>query len=403
MADLVAAEFGDFIAERIRSEHAAISARWLERLRTLLPVDANEVFPSDQLLDHIPALIREVADYVRSPETEAVSANTAMTAKAQELGELRHSQQASVHQLLAEYRLLAGILSHFVQEELGRLGVAPLAEEGIEVIRRLNDAIWILMQTTVNTFVSKYTATIASHMNRLDSFNRMVGHELRQPLGVLVSVIPLLKSDPTRAAGVDKEHLLAVMERNVIRLGQQIEQLDALSRLQIAGSDSPDVQRVDISSVAWEVARQLREMADARGVECSVEDELPVVVVDKARLELILTNLMSNAIKYSDPAKARRVVGVMRAPVQDGRFVCVAVSDNGLGIPAENLDAIFSRYMRAHASRDEELGIHGSGLGLAIVAECAEAIGGAIRVESVVGEGTTFFLTIPTELADRTV
>src|SRR5262245_2455545 len=108
------------MAERLRSENAEISARWLERLRALLPVDANEVFPTDQLLDHIPALIREVADYGGAPKAEAITANTAMTSKAQELGELRHSQQASVHQLLAEYRLLAGILSHFVQQEMQR-------------------------------------------------------------------------------------------------------------------------------------------------------------------------------------------------------------------------------------------------------------------------------------------
>ena len=123
---------------------------------------AGEVFPTKELLDHIPTLIREVADYVRAPEAEAVGANTAIITKAQELGALRHSQQASVHQLLAGYRLLGGILTTFVQEELARLDVLPTAEDAVEVMRRLNDAIWILTQTTVDTFVTEYTATIAS-------------------------------------------------------------------------------------------------------------------------------------------------------------------------------------------------------------------------------------------------
>jgi signal transduction histidine kinase len=397
LSELTAASFGDFIASRIRAEHVAISSRWLERLRALVLVDANDVFPTDHLLDHIPALIREVADYIGVPEIEAVSSNTAIMTKAQELGELRYTQQASVHQLLAEYRLLAGILSHFVQEELQQLGMAPLAEEALEVMRRINEAIWILMQTTVNTFVSQYTATIANQTSKLDSFNRMVSHELRQPLGVLISLVPLLKSDLTGVQGVDRSHLLSVMDRNVVRLGQLLDQLDVLSRLQAVGSDSPEIQRTSISSVAWEVARQLREMADARGVECFVEDDLPEVTIDKARLELILTNLISNAIKYSDPAKAQRYVRVERGPADDPRLVGFTVSDNGLGIPDDSLSTIFRRYTRAHAARDEELGIRGSGLGLAIAAECADAVGGAIRVESVVGAGTIFFVTVPIE------
>jgi signal transduction histidine kinase len=198
LSDLTAAGFGDLMAERISAEHLSISARWLERLRDLLTVEANEVFPTEHLLDHIPALIQDVAHYIRSPATEAVAANTSITMKAQELGELRHLQRASVHQLLAEYRLLGNILTVFVQEELERLGIAPAASEAIEVLRRLNDAIWILMQTTVNTFVSQYTSTIDSHAARLESFNRMVSHELRQPLGTLMYALPLLKAEAAR-------------------------------------------------------------------------------------------------------------------------------------------------------------------------------------------------------------
>src|SRR5262245_36053268 len=152
------------------AQHTALSGRWLDRLLSLLPVDANDVFPTDHLLDHVPALIREVAEYVRTPADEAIGANAAIIAKAQELGELRHSQQASVHQLIAEYRLLGGILTTFVQDELKQLDPPPAAVEAVEVIRRLNEAIGILTQTTVDTFVAEYTSTIGSHRARLESF-----------------------------------------------------------------------------------------------------------------------------------------------------------------------------------------------------------------------------------------
>jgi signal transduction histidine kinase len=363
----------------------------------LLNVDANEVFPTEHLLDHIPALIQEVAAYIRAPEAEAVAANTAIMAKAQELGELRHSQRASVHQLLAEYRLLGGILTHFVQDELNRLGAWPPAAEALEVLRRLNDAIWIFMQMTVNTFVSEYTATIASHTARLEGFNRMVSHELRQPLGTLIYAMPLLKVEAERGDRERSQHLLAVMERNVVKLMQLMEQLEALSRLQTRQPDAPDMQRIEVASVAWEVARQLREMADARGVDIRIEEPLPALIVDRARLELILVNLISNGIKYSDPDKAVRFVSVDSVPCDDARLACIAVRDNGLGIPEESLSTIFRRFVRAHAGRDSELGVRGSGLGLAIAAECAEAVGGSIRVESRVGQGTSFLVTLPGE------
>jgi signal transduction histidine kinase len=399
MPDLTAADFGDVIAERIRAEHRSISGRWLERLRGLLPVDVNEVFPTEDLLDHIPALILDVAGYIRSPETEAVAAITSITAKGQELGTLRYTQRASVHQLLAEYRLLGGILTHFVQTELVRLGMSPTASDAIDVSRRLNDAIWILTQTTVDTFVSKYTSTIASHSDRLESFNRMVSHELRQPLGTLVYALPLLKSEAERGDVARHHHFLEVMQRNVDKLTQLMAQLEILSRLRTPAPDSPDVQRVELESVAWEVARQLREMADLRGVDVQIVGPLPHVTIEVARLELILVNLLSNAIKYSDPDKPDRFVRVERVPAERDELATIVVRDNGIGIPPENLSSIFQRFVRAHVGRDTELGVRGSGLGLAIAAECVDAVGGSIRAESTVGVGTAFLVTLPCEAA----
>jgi signal transduction histidine kinase len=399
LADLTATDFGDLIAERIHAEHVSISVRWLERLRALLPVEANDVFPTNQLLDHIPSLIREVGTYLRAPSEQSVAANTSVMSKARELGELRHSQRASVHQLHAEYRLLDSILASFVAEEVERLGTPPSAADVVEVLRRLSDAIWMLMQVTLDTFVSEYTRTIASHAARLEGFNRMVSHELRQPLGTLMYALPLLKAEVGSGEARRQEQLFDVMERNILRLTQLMEQLEMLSRLRSRQPDGLDVQRTEVAAVAWEVARQLREMAEARGVDILVDDALPMVRIDMARLELILMNLVSNAVKYSDPVKLSRLVSIERAACETPGFICVAVRDNGLGIPADRVDGIFKRFVRVHAARDSELGVRGSGLGLAIAAECAEAIGGRIRVESNEGEGTTFYLDFPSEPA----
>lgn len=395
MTELTASGFKDLIAERIRAAHLEIATRWLDRLRALLPVDTNDIFPADQLLDHVPALVMEIADYLRSPEETAVAANTAVTEKARDLGALRHSQRASVHQLLSEYRILGGILSTFVAEQIEELRLAPAAQDVIDVFRRLQEATWLLQQVTVDTFVSEYTTALEYSASRLEAFNRLVSHELRQPLGTLQYAVPLLKVE-VGAAAPRATHLLEVMERNVGRLVELTETLAAVARVTDL-VDGPSVQRIEVAAVAREAARQLREMADARGVDLRVGDDLPVVVADAARLELILVNLLSNGIKYSDPHKAERYVVIERGDADAGHCA-VAVRDNGLGIPAGRVETIFRRFVRAHTERDAELGVQGLGLGLSIVAECAHALSGGIDVRSAPGEGTTFVLTLPADV-----
>jgi signal transduction histidine kinase len=110
-------------------------------------------------------------------------------------------------------------------------------------------------------------------------------------------------------------------------------------------------------------------------------------------------NLVSNAIKYSDPAKSIRSVAIECHQPSEPAFVAIAVRDNGIGIPQESLAGVFSRFVRAHSDRDGELGVSGSGLGLAIVGECVEAIGGRIGIDSREGEGTTVVVTVPRDPA----
>jgi hypothetical protein len=171
--------YATVVSQRVAAERLTLAARWLERLNELLIVGPNEVFPSDQLLDHIPALIAEIATYLRAPDDEEIAANAAVIDKARELGILRHAQRASVHQLLREYELLSELLEAFVVEETLRVTPQPTARECFEVLHRLTRATRTLMRTTVDTFVSEYTTTIQERSERIKSFNRMASHELR--------------------------------------------------------------------------------------------------------------------------------------------------------------------------------------------------------------------------------
>jgi signal transduction histidine kinase len=371
---MMLSDFGDVIAERMRAEHRALATRWFERLLDLLPVDAREVFPTESLLDHVPALILEISAYLRHPEEGAIAANTAILDKARELGSLRHAQRASLHQVLREYQVLSEVLVTFVVEEMKRLGIVPPPAETALLVSRLHQAVDVLSQATVEAFVTLYTQTIDDQRERLEQFTRMAAHEWRQPLGALqfgVSLLGQANLDPARTRRT----------------------LETVARIHNE-EDNPVIQEVSSGTVAAEAARQLREMADARGVEIRVLDALPTLTVDVGRLELTFVNLLSNAIKYSDEAKPVRWVEISGLESADGWYR-IAVRDNGLGIPPDSVAKIFERFTRAHAQRDDVVHVGGLGLGLSIVEDCVGAMHGRIEVESAEGVGTTFVLTLP--------
>jgi signal transduction histidine kinase len=317
---------------------------------------------------------------------------------------LRYEQRASAHQLLHEYEILGEILEAFLVEETMRLEAQPSVSECFEVQRRLTRAVRVLMRTTVDSFISEYTATIEEQTERIKAFNRAASHELRSPLGTLMFAAALLEKDVVRENPHRLAKVSATVRASADRLSWLVENLQRIARMS-EPIDVPSQQQVALTSLAEEVARQLEEMAASRRVTIRIASDLPTLVVDPARLELVLLNLVGNAIKYSDPAKPESFVEIMRAfravdaPDEagtGGTGTCtICVRDNGLGISEAAQPAIFDRFFRAHTHLDQELGVSGTGLGLAIVVDCVQALGGNIDCESRPGEGTSFFITLP--------
>jgi len=395
-----AEDYTAIVSQRVAAERLTLASRWLERLNALLTVSANEVFPSNQLLDHIPLLITQIADYLRAPAEDEIAANTGVIEKARELGLLRHQQRASVHQLLREYEILGEILEQFVVEETARLGLQPTAAECFELLRRLTHSARTLMRTTVDTFVTAYTDEIEQRNEQIRSFNRMASHELRAPIGTLLFAAAVMQIDGVSADPARLAKVTATIRSNAERLSLLVQNLQRLTQM-TETVDAASEQVIDLASMAAEVARQLQDMADARGVQIRIGGDLPSVRSDPARVELVLINLVSNGIKYSDSSKPTSYVEIAAATRSAGNgdddAACViAVRDNGLGIATEAQAGVFDRFVRAHAHLDSELGVTGAGLGLSIVSECVRALGGSIRLESELGQGSAFFVSLPT-------
>ena len=387
--------YAQAIGESLQRSHYKLATRWLERLVAILPVDPQAIFSSDLLLDHIPGLIQEIGKYIAAPAEEDIAAKTMVVDKARELGQLRHRQQASVHQVLREYDLLGDILEQFVIEETREYPGGVTAIESLELCRRINRAVRVLMQITTATFIAQYTETISEQATRLDRFNRAVSHELRNVLGTLQFGAELLAERVVADDPRHREHIVGTVRRNTQRALRIVRSFERLPRSGIM-SDSPSEQIVEVAEMVQEVFRQLREMAEARGVELRMAGEFPSLFLDTGALELVLINLVSNALKYSDPEKPARYVKVSGASSESSYEI--RVEDNGIGIPAESAATVFQRFTRAHADLDHQLGVEGNGLGLSIVEECVQALGGHIALESSEGVGTTFVVTLPKKL-----
>jgi signal transduction histidine kinase len=385
--------FSAVVSSSIRVSDQDLAGRWLSRLQHLLPVDPQSIFPTPELLDHIPALIAEIAAFLAIPEDD-VAANTFVTIKARELGVLRHQQGASAHQLLREYELLRSILHTFVLEEMERLSLAPSVPEVVQLMRRIDHAIGVLTSVTVDTFIQSYGEQIDEQTNRLERFNRMVSHELRQPLGVLQMAVRVLRLAHTASDHDRCEKALVTIERNLTKATELVQTITRVSQTRHENRPTdPGTQVVNLSAIAADVARQMREMADARDVEIRVSPNLPTVTLDVGQIELILTNLLSNAVKYSDPAKPARLVEIVPIEAENGPGF--QVKDNGLGMSPDQLKEVFTPFYRANSEASSE----GIGLGLAIVRDCAAAIGASVTADAVLGQGSVFTVALATRSA----
>ncbi len=213
-----------------------------------------------------------------------------------------------------------------------------------------------------------------------------VSHELRTPLAGIKSVLETLEAGALQDEDAARE-FVSRADIEVDRLVQLVEELLELSRIE-SGEVPMARESVDLSTVTRDATQRQRHRADRAGLDLRFEcgDVTPEVVGDAERLERVVVNLISNAIKFTPEG------GSILVTCETGEdSVAVSVIDTGVGIDSDNLDRVFERFYKADRSRREG----GTGLGLAVVKHTVEAHGGAVGVESALGSGSTFWFRIP--------
>jgi signal transduction histidine kinase len=243
--------------------------------------------------------------------------------------------------------------------------------------------------------LARREAAARARLEELDvmktDFIAITSHELRTPIASIRGFVDTLRRRRHQLPEEQIDEFLAIVHIQGERLARLVEDLLTVSRLE-AGVLALNPEPVGVTELLGEVVAGLGP--EAGRVDWHVEPEADELVVDPQRLAQVLTNLLTNALKFSPPT--RRVV--VRADRRPSGLVRFEVIDQGRGIPPDQLDRIFERFHQAQdvQRRDAE----GAGLGLYIAKELVERMGGEIRVRSTVGEGSTFTVTVPGAPAD---
>lgn len=250
-------------------------------------------------------------------------------------------------------------------------------------------------------------ARLQAAFDRQRQFTADASHELRTPLTIID--LETSRALSARRSAQELEHALKVIQSENQFMIRLVNNLLTLARMD-AGQVVLQTQALDLSDVTLEVVERLAPLAAKKQVRLSVGElpELPILG-DRQYLVQMLTNLVENAIKYTTTEDKRVTVEIGRSDADQGKYAWVRITDNGPGIPPEHIPHLFDRFYqvdRARTRRDrpyEDEGhpdqmASGTGLGLSIAQWIAQAHGGFIRVQSQVGEGSTFEVSLP--LAD---
>lgn len=378
------------LADRLRESRNELVRRWLDRITARVTVTPNRIFPTDELLNHVPLLIEGIADYLDGRAVEFDS-DVPVAAKAMELGALRHSQGFDAYEILKEHEILGGILYNFLVEVIEEVDVPSTKKDVALCWQRIAHATEMIRQATMTHFLRLSAEKVREREERLRRFNRMVSHELKNRVGAIRGAVSLLPEPWLAAIQRDRFHRMIL--DNAEGLQQVLNNLESLSRIE---SDSRQRRNVLLPQAVAEAARQVRDSAQANGVDIRIA-ELPPVEVDAAALELCVVNYISNAIKYCDQSTENRwaeVSGELRfGNSPTGGDLVVRVRDNGIGVPTAARERLFEQFYRAHG--ETVTGIEGSGLGLSIVRETVESLGGRAWAEFPDSGGTIFAFSLP--------
>jgi signal transduction histidine kinase len=376
-------------ARHLQASRETIIRRWQEAIgRAAAEVPSAQGLPEQQLRDHLPALLDEIAGAVGGAATAGVEAG------GREHGRQRWGSGYDIAEALRELAVLRQTLLDVLDEyALGSPGLAHA--EQMQAMRRLLDVIDRSGQAAAAQFHAEaltarrlLEAELEAASEQKDRFLALLSHELRNPLTPILTAVQLLEfaeSDDPRLPRARE-----IIERQVRYQVRLIDDLLDVSRI-ARGKIALHLEAHDLNVAAAHAVESCLPAIEAKGQQLHLELAAGPLTVDAdpVRLEQILINLLSNATRYTDPGGQIWLSAV----AEDGQAV-VRVRDNGIGIAPEMLPRVFDLFVQAEAPRGRDPG--GLGIGLTLVKNLVELHGGIVEAHSAGrGTGTEFAVRLP--------
>jgi signal transduction histidine kinase len=275
-----------------------------------------------------------------------------------------------------------------------------ITEDAVNFLVRLGDHASIAISNA-----ELYAAVQAANVAKSE-FVSFVSHELKNPMTSIKGYTELLASSAVGPVTDTQMNFLQTIKTNVDRMNTLVSDLADVSRIE-AGRLRLEFKAFDLTSVLAEVVKSIKSQMDEKNqvLDLYYPIELPELWADRVRIVQILTNLVSNAYKYTPPEGKIVVIAEVADNQWDDKgapiVIHISVKDNGIGISEEDQKKVFQKFFRSEDSKAREA--PGTGLGLNITKYLVEMQGGRIWFDSNLGEGTTFHFTIPIAESEETV
>ena len=361
------------LAARVALQAEAIAAGWLVVLRDGLALADAEA----RAIDFVRRFVHALAADAPSPAE--------LHAEAMALARL-HRDRGGGDAALSHLFALEGLILEAMRREVARAPHVWSASDVADLTARLHDRLREVAAAFAAILREATAADQRAHRDRLARFAHDLSHELKNRLGVATLAATML-GEALESADLGRAHALDQRLRQILgQLRGATGELLAVASARAGGVVEASARR-PLRDLLADLRREFEVFAEAEGVALEVPDDAPAVTVDAGRVRLVVANLLHNAIKFSDRAKAERWVRLAVAPAGPPDTWRVDVSDNGVGVPAAARDRIFNAGFRADTSAP------GQGLGLAIARQAALQLGGYLWVTSQTGRGSTFSFT----------
>jgi signal transduction histidine kinase len=383
----------DWALRQSGAEAGLVGALEQDRLRVMVSQGYAEemkpfIPPSDGNQAYLPATLPGVMKAIESGQSQYLTV--------EDMPSLGSPAGGDVFGLLSGARKQIVIP---IQRESGAMGVLLLESTSSESISE--DVTSFLSRLSDHAAIAIANAQLYEEVKEANlaksRFVSFVAHELKNPMASIKGYTELVAGGMAGPINDMQTSFLATVRSNVDRMNTIVSDLNDLTKIQ-TGNLRLEYRAVVVKEILDDVIRSFKRQIEEKEQSFSLDlpDDLPVVWADPSRLAQILTNLVSNAQKYT-PAGGDFTVSAARffpeeADLAGVEFVHIWVKDRGIGISEEDQKSIFQQYFRTDSAKEMA---SGTGLGLSITKSLVELQGGRIWFESKPGEGTTFNFTVP--------